>query len=175
MIQNYEQRMKKYLYLLLLFTPFLCIKVQAQESWGPADHSDKWIEGHELFIKTIDSVKVKLNYYSSTEYTNWMVFEAEFINLSGVNDILIDPTLIRYGATKLANNEKSCNLSLSTYEIKEASYIFNNKLIKKNTLEPKQSLFGYIILKRCKHAKELTVAIPINGRNFIAVFEKIHE
>lgn len=162
--------MKRHYFIILFFWVNYSIS-QAQEAWGPMEHSDKWIEGHELFIKTLDSVKVKINFLETLN-NQWWVFEAEFLNLSAVNDVLVDPTAIRYGATKLEGNERSCNLALSSSEVVEAAYIYNNKMIKKNTLEPKKSLFGYLIFKRCKYAKELTVSIPVSGRNFIVVFEK---
>lgn len=145
------------------------MKAYGQDIITPVEHSGKWIDGNEWYISTLDSVKVKINYAETVG--NFWIFELEFYNQSLVNDILVDPNLIRYGITKAAKN-KICEVVMAKDELKEASLFFNLKTLKKNTLEPQKSLFGQIMLKRCKFAEEITFSIPIGNRQFIAAFDR---
>lgn len=160
--------MKFFCYILLFILP-LSMEIFAQDVLTPVEHSGKWIEGNELYMSTIDSVKVKVNFAETTG--DYWIFEVEFFNQSAIGDVLIDPNLIRYGITKTAKN-KPCQVSTTKEEIKEANLLYNLKPIKKNTLEPKQSLFGHILLKRCKFAEEITFSIPIGDRKFVAAFDR---
>jgi hypothetical protein len=126
----------------------------------------------ELFIQTIDSVKIKVNFLRSVP--EYWIFETEFINQSTTADVLIDPFIFKFGVTESEKN-KPCPVvvdnSLPAY-IVGAEDLNLNKIMKKNTLEPKQSLYGMVFIKRCKSAKTFKLYIPVEGREFFVLFKK---
>jgi hypothetical protein len=165
--------MKKQLFTLLGFIFTFNLIAQAQENFGPTEHSNKWLDGRELYVKTIDSVKVKINFLQTTN--DWIVFEAEFINQSVLNDVLIDPALIQYGIIKTSDS-KPCNVIANTLLppfIDDAPNVNTGNALKKNTIEPKKSLYSLMFFKRCKKALNMKMLIPVDDRYFLVEFERI--
>jgi hypothetical protein len=165
--------MKRLLFTILCFIFFTKINLNAQENFGPSEHSNKWLDGREMYVKVIDSVKLKINFMQSTN--DWWVFEAEFINQSAVNDVLVDPALIQFGVIKTTDS-KTCDLSTNKalpLVIEDAFNIDLKNMLKKNTIEPKKSLYGLMIFKRCKRALNVKMLIPVDERYFLAEFERI--
>ena len=173
--------MKKYLLLLALVFPIsetigipFFNNLKAQEIFSPSEHSDKWIDGNELYLKVIDSVKVKINYLATAD--DWWVFEVEFINLSTEKDVLIDPQSFRYDIPKTIDG-KTCLVN-SAFQFRTTPFLEGavdidlKKLLKKNTLEPNKSLYGLMVIRRCKKALNMQIQIPISGRTFQTVFER---
>ena len=165
--------MKRQLFTLLIFISLFTSGLKAQENFGPSEHSNKWLDGRELYVKTMDSVKVKINFLQTT--TDWFIFEAEFLNQSTQNDVLIDPTLFQFGVIKTSDN-KPCNVitnQLIPPTLEDAWNINTGNMLKKNTLEPKKSLYGLMFFKRCKKALTLKMLLPIEERYFLVEFEKL--
>jgi hypothetical protein len=167
--------MKRLLFTILCFIFFTELNLNAQENFGPSEHSNKWLDGRELHVKVMDSVKLKINFMQSTN--DWWIFEAEFINQSTVNDVLVDPALIQFGVIKTTDN-KPCDLTTNKplpTVIDDAFSINLSNVLKKNTIEPKKSLYGLMIFKRCKKALAVKMLIPVDERYFLAEFEKIQK
>jgi hypothetical protein len=165
--------MKRQLFTFVGFIFFFNVPLKAQENFGPSEHSNKWLDGRELYVKTIDSVKVKINFLQTTN--DWIVFEAEFINQSAINDVLIDPALIQYGVIKTSDN-KPCNVIANQPlppSIDDAFNLNTGNALKKNTIEPKKSLYSLMFFKRCKKALILKMLIPVDERYFLVEFERI--
>lgn len=161
-------KMRKHLFSILIALP-LSISALAQDILTPSEHSNKWVEGNEIYLKTLDSVKLKLNYVEQ-DFQLWD-FEFECFNLSTTRDILIDPSTMQYAVTQYQDSN-ICDFTLLEGEILNASITFNKRLLKKNTIEPQKSVYGHIYLKRCKYAKEITLTIPIENAIFKIVFDK---
>jgi hypothetical protein len=162
--------MKQYLTIFSFVLLFNTLK--AQEIFTPINGSNKWVDDMELFIQTIDSVKIKVNFLRSAP--DYWIFETEFINQSTTADVLIDPFTFRLSVTESEKN-RPCPVVLDNKlpAYLDGAFDLNlSKIIKKNTLEPKQSLYGLIFVKRCKFAKTLQLYIPIEGREFFVLFKK---
>jgi hypothetical protein len=163
-IQNYEF-MKKWLLILLFLIPLSIIR--GQDVIVPTEGSGKWIEGNEMYITVVDSVRVKFNYLE-TAVDMW-VFEIEFLNMSTTKEVLIDPAAFRYGITKPERN--NCDVTLTKNDLLSAFGLGGNyKILKKNTLEPQKSLFGHLLLNRCWLSKEITIQMLIGNELFKTSF-----
>ena len=162
--------MKQYLTIFSFILLFNTLK--AQEIFTPLNGSNKWVDNMELFIQTIDSVKIKVNFLRSVP--EYWIFETEFINQSTSADVLIDPFIFKFGVTE-SEKKRPCPVVVdnSLPAGIEGAYDLNlGKIIKKNTLDPKQSLYGLVFVKRCKFAKSLKLYIPVEGREFFVLFKK---
>jgi hypothetical protein len=144
-----------------------CLSLHAQqEILLPQDPSGKWIDGNELYIHTIDSVQVRLN-FTSTSFQYWF-FEIEVRNESS-QDILVDPFRLKTKMIGAPKNVNPCNPApVWRYGLGEEI----QRILKKNTVEPKKTLYGVLVITRCRGANLLQISLPIGERIYTTEFKR---
>jgi hypothetical protein len=156
---------------LPLFFAINTIIVHAQD-YKPIQHTGKWLDGHEVSFLEKDSILVKLNF--STILGGKSIFEIEVINKSTTKDILVDPAGINglwFFDQKYLKQSNKCNKFIFYWQ--DIKYPSENgyegvtyKHIRKNTLEPNKSIFGYFFFKHCDEDPYLVLNISISGTDF---------
>jgi hypothetical protein len=138
----------------------------------PKTHSGKWIDDNEICIQIRDSIAVKLNYREMLGH--FLLFEIEVVNLSSTREILVDPNMfvgIWYFDRNFFKVSDDCKkivfLNRKSSVIQDdVSEEIRAKILRKNTLEPNKSIFGYLILGCCQKDPHIDFTFPISGTAF---------
>jgi hypothetical protein len=167
--------MKKILMLALVLGCFSRLFSQ-QEILVPKEPSGKWLEGNELYIKMEDSVVVKLNFLETT--ASFWFLEIEITNTSTQQDILVDP--MRF-STKIEDFVPKSTRDVCEPTIRHQplspDFLFNTgvdlrRQLKKNTVYPQKTLYGVMIVSRCRIAQSFRFNLPIGNRVFSPAFAR---